>query len=206
MIRARSTIGCCSPEAVEPASIPHAKSSGERWRKRSLTSGGFPPTDPGMTIRALLAALTLLCVASPGWAAGQQASTADMERVMAEVQASHISGNVPPDASFSLLLERDVRAHLVANRLPSKSVEIELLRKGPTQSGVSYPKYYIWIRAADETGRHVEGVMRVAAIDRVRFDITDFTPAASIRSNPESLDSIYPALLVPAIREHAGAE
>ena len=159
-----------------------------------------------MTIRALLAPMALLCVAATGWAAGQQASTADMERVMAEVQASHITGNVPPDASFSLLLERDVRAYLLANRLPSKNVEIELLRKGPTQSGISYPKYYVWIRAADEAGRHVEGVMRVAAIDRIRFDITDFTPAASIRSDPVSLDAIYPARLIPAIREHAGAE
>ena len=159
-----------------------------------------------MTMRQLIAPLALIFVASTGWAATQKPSTADMERMMAELQASHISANVPPDANFMMLLQRDVRAYLVANRLPSKSVEIEPLRKGATQSGVSYPEYYMWIRAVDKAGHHIEGAMRVAAIDRVRFDITDFTPAASIRSDPTLLASIYPVLIIPAIRQRAGAE
>jgi hypothetical protein len=159
-----------------------------------------------MMIRSLIAPLALLVVASTSWAAEQQPSTADMERMMAELQASHITANVPPDDSFMTLLQRDVRAYLVANRLPSKSVEIELLRKGATQSGVSYPKYYFWMRAVDGARHHIAGAMRVAAIDRVRFDVTDFTPAASIRSDPTSLASIYPAVLIPAIRQHATAD
>jgi len=159
-----------------------------------------------MTLRKLFAFMILLFVTSTAPVAGQAPSTAEMEHIMEDLQASHIRANVPPDSSFMTLLERDVRAYLVAQRLPSKSVEIELLRKGPTQSGVSYPKYYLWIRAAEESGPYVEGAMRVAAIERVRFDITDFTSAASIRSDPASLASIYPALLAPAIRRHAGAD
>jgi hypothetical protein len=48
--------------------------------------------------------------------------------------------------------------------------------------------------------------MRVAAIEQVRFDITDFTPADLIRSNPALLASIYPAPLIPAIQQHAEVE
>jgi hypothetical protein len=130
-----------------------------------------------------------------------------MNRTVAELQTSHIEANVPPEASFIEQLQRDVRAYLVTNSLPAKSVKIELLRKGATQSGVSYPKYYVWIRAADEEAkRHVKGAMRVVAIERTRFDITDFTLAASIRSDPAQLASIYPALLIPAIQQHAKAE
>jgi hypothetical protein len=103
-------------------------------------------------------------------------------------------------------LQRDVRAYLVERGLPAKSVEIEPLRKGATQSGVSFPKYYVWMRAADEAGHHISGAMRVAAIERVRFEVTDFTSAASIRSDPASLASIYPASLLPAIRQYATAE
>ena len=158
-----------------------------------------------MKARVLIVPLAL-AIASTGWGAEQQPSTADMQRMMAELQASHISANVPPDTSFMAFLERDVRAYLVANHIPLKSLQIELLRKGPTQSGVSYPKYYIWICGVDEAGHHINGAMRVAAIDRVRFDITDFTPATSIQSDPTSLASIYPALLIPAIRQHAEAE
>lgn len=171
-----------------------------------MTSGPAVPTNLGMMMRALMAPLTLLVVASPSRVVEQQPSAADMERMVAELQASHVSANVPPDATFTALLQRDVLAYLVANRLPSEGLEIEPLRKGPTQSGVSYPKYYIWIRAVDQAGRRSEGAMRVAAVDRARFDITDFTPATSIRSDPTSLDAIYPALLIPAIRQHAGAE
>ncbi|MDF0544829.1 hypothetical protein PX699_20990 [Sphingobium sp. H39-3-25] len=129
-----------------------------------------------------------------------------MDRTVAELQASHIEANVRSEASFIELLQRDVRAYLVTNRLPAKSVEIELLRKGPTQSGVSYPKYYIWIRAADEAKHHVDGAMLIVAIEQARFDITDFTLAGSIRSDPEQLTSIYPAPLIPAILQRANAE
>jgi len=157
-------------------------------------------------MRTLIAPLALLFVSSTSWAAEKQPSTADMERMMAELQASHITANAPPDASFMTMLQRDVRAYLLANRLPANSLEIEPLRKGATQSGVAYPKYYVWIRAVDDARHHIAGAMRVAAIDRVRFDVTDFTPAASIRSDPTPLASIYPAVLIPAIRQHATAE
>jgi hypothetical protein len=159
-----------------------------------------------MMMRALIAPLALLFVSSTGWSAEQLPSAAEMKRIMAEEQSSHISANVPPAASFMVLLQRDIRAYLAANKLPSRSVAIEPLRQGATQSGASYPKYYIWVRAVDEAGRHIAGAMRVAAIDRVRFDVTDFTPAASIGSDPASLASIYPALLIPAIRQHEGAD
>lgn len=157
-------------------------------------------------MRSLIAAAASLFVASAGLTAEQQQSTADMESMMVELQASHIAANAPPDATFMAILERDVRAYLVAKRLPSKSVAIEPLCKGARQSGVSYPKYYVWIRAADKSRHHVAGAMRVTAIDRVRFNVTDFTPAASIRSDPALLASIYPASLIPAIRQHATAE
>ena len=159
-----------------------------------------------MATRVLIASMSLLLVASTGWASEQQPSIADKERRVTRLQSSHISANVPPDAKFMVFLQRDVRAYLVANRLPSKGVTIEPLRMGPTQTGVSYPKYYLWVRAVDDAGHDIEGAMRVAAVDRVRFDVTDFTSASSIRSDPASLGSIYPAALITTIRHRAGAK
>jgi hypothetical protein len=159
-----------------------------------------------MKIRKMMTCLALLLVTYRGQAEEQSPSTADMQHMMPELQASHITANVPPEASFMKLLQRDIRAYLVANRLPAKSITVELLRRGATQSGVSYPKYYVWIRASDVESHHVEGVMRVAAIERVRFDITDFTRAASIRSDSAPLASVYPAPLIPAIIQRAKAQ
>jgi hypothetical protein len=155
---------------------------------------------------SLIVHLTLMMAASSAHATKPLPSREDMMRAMAAIQASHIDANVPPEASFGTFLQRDVRAHLVAGGQPSGTLEIELLRKGPTQSGVSYPKYYLWIRAAGDTGQRVEGAMLVAAVDRVRFNILKFTPAASVRSDPSSLAAIYPALLIPDILKRAGVK
>lgn len=100
-------------------------------------------------IRTLIAPVAFVSIALASWAAEEQQSTIAMELPMAELQASHTAANVPPDATFMTTLRRDVLAYLAANRFPSKSVDIELLRKGATQSGASYPKYYVWIRATE---------------------------------------------------------
>ena len=158
-----------------------------------------------MKMPGLIRPLALVFFASTGWAVAQPSPTADMTRRMTEPQARHISANVPPDDSFVVLLQRDVRAYLVANKLPSRNLEIEPLRKGATQSGASYPKYYVWVRAVDGAGHHIAGAMRVAAIEQSRFEVTDFTTTSAIQTDPASLASIYPALLLPAIRQRTAA-
>jgi hypothetical protein len=158
-----------------------------------------------MTMRTP-AVFTLLISISASIMAQQAPSTADMGRMMQQLQASHISANAPPASSFSRILERDVRAYLAAHRLPSRKVRIEPLRKGATQSGVSYPKYYIWVRATGAAKHHVEGAMRIVAIDQARFEVTDFTPADMVRSDPASLAAIYPSPIIPGIRQHAAIQ
>jgi hypothetical protein len=159
-----------------------------------------------MTMPELTGALVLLFFASPIQASEPRQPKAGADLSMSELQESHVVANEPPETNFMALLQRDVRAYLAGRGLPSENLNIEALRKGATQSGVSLPKYYIWIRATDATGHVVEGAMRVAAIEQIEFDITHFTPADSIRSDPSSLASIYPAALIPDIRKHAGMD
>jgi hypothetical protein len=141
-------------------------------------------TKPIITMRTVTALIALVLSVSTSAAAQQSPSTADMGRMVAELQASHIAANAPPSSEFGKLLERDVRAYLVAHRLPSRSVDFEPLRRRATQSGVSYPKYYLWVRATETSKNHFEGAMRVTAIDRIRFEIIDYTPAYAIRADP----------------------
>jgi hypothetical protein len=130
----------------------------------------------------------------------------EMLRAMAQIAESHVSGNVPPEAEFMNFLQRDVRAYLIANRRPSRNLEIDLLRKGPTQTGIAYPKYYVWIRAADGPDSVVEGAMQVSAVARVRFLVSNFTLASAIRNDPASLSAVYPAVLIPTIRKRASVD
>ena len=110
-------------------------------------------------------------------------------------QNSHLEGNVPDQTHFHQYLERDLRAYFQAETL-----EDELLRDGPTQVGVSLPKYYLWVRAKDKTENvTAEGACRVAAIEKELFEVLQFLDKESISRDPERLKSIFPAPLVPVI-------
>ena len=115
-----------------------------------------------------------------------------------------ISANVPNQAVFADYLERDLFAYFQSKVSPDViSVTSEMLREEATQSGVAYPKYYLWVRVNGKGGELTEGAVRVAAVDGKRFEVTDFISAANILANPKSLSSTFPAALVPAIKAKA---
>jgi|APLow6443716910_1056828.scaffolds.fasta_scaffold99565_2 hypothetical protein len=124
-------------------------------------------------------------------------------QIMPSVQQSHIAGNATGEEMFDALLSRDLGAYFASRGLTDPEVSYELLRRGPTQSGVAYPKFYVWVSAMSAQGDTMTGAVRVAAIERVRFEITDFVARADIVKNPDGLASIFPAALLPAIRAKA---
>ena len=125
--------------------------------------------------------------------------------MMAELQADHIAANVPNEAEFSAFLERDLRAYFAAAGIRSPSVRFEMLRQGPTQSGIAYPKYYLWVWVWSEGSPAVSGAVRVAAVQRERFEVTEFLARERIIAQPGQIGSIFPAPLVQPIRTRAAA-
>jgi hypothetical protein len=122
------------------------------------------------------------------------------------IQQSHIEANVPSASEFKSLLERDLLAYFRSSGVPSATaVQFKLLRDGPTQSGVAYPKYYAWVRAVAGSQTLKEGAVRIAAIQRTRFEVTHFIPSQEIKSNPSKVGSTFPAPLVPEVLSLAGA-
>ena len=105
---------------------------------------------------------------------------------------------------FSKSLINEASAYLTKKESQKISAEIELLRKAPTQSGIAYPKYYIWVRGVNPENKTItEGAMRLAEIENSNFKITDFVTRDSIISDPLQLDMIFPKALVPLIRQKA---
>ena len=143
----------------------------------------------------------LLLGAAP--ACGQSVSQTEAERAIADIQASHIRENVPDAPAFAGLLERDLNAHFASLGVSNVTTRVELLRQGATQSGLSYPKFYLWVQVF--SGRELvnAGAVRAAAVQKVRFEISDFLSAQEINEDPESVGSIFPAALVGSIRERA---
>jgi hypothetical protein len=121
------------------------------------------------------------------------------------IQRSHIEANVPPAESFDLFLKRDLLAYLRANGYAKATgVEYVLLRNQPTQSGLSYPKYYVWISARAGGAILVEGAVRLEAIDRTHFEVTHLQSSEEIRGNPGRVGEVFPSPLVSDIRNRAG--
>ena len=121
-----------------------------------------------------------------------------------DVQRSHIEGHVPPAEQAEAMLRRDLAAFFTTfTGKPVASLQIVTLRDGPTQSGVAYPKFYFWVQASGSDAVLAEGAVRVAAIDQVRFEVTDFLPKAKIQQSPGEVAAVFPQPLVSLILQRA---
>jgi hypothetical protein len=116
---------------------------------------------------------------------------------------SHPAANVPTEQDFDAFMKRDLRAYFSQNVGRTVQVEYSFLRLGPTQTGVSYPKYYVWVVVKDTLSgpTQLEGAARVAAVDRIRFDVTDFLSKTEIILNPETIQSVFPASVCNEIKK-----
>jgi hypothetical protein len=78
-----------------------------------------------------------------------------------------------------------------------------MLREGPTQTGIAYPKYYVWVRAQTPQGIVDEGAIRLAAIEKTRFEMTHFLRKAAIQADPAAVERVFPKALADDIRRRA---
>ena len=125
---------------------------------------------------------------------------------MDSITASHIEANSPPADEFQRLLSRDLKSYLDGRTKRDLNIEHELLRTGPTQTGISYPKYYVWVKGLDGKRVVLDGAARVIAIEKARFEVTHFLSRQEIRSSPAEVEKIFPAALAPVIVTKAGKE
>jgi hypothetical protein len=125
---------------------------------------------------------------------------------LADIQRSHIEGNVPSPESFDAFLRRDLMSYFQDRSTPFPcGLEYTFLRNGPTQSGVSYPKFYLWVRVIAGKTAGTEGAVRVEAIAQTHFEVTDFMHKEAIIQAPGTVGSVFPAALVHDITARAEA-
>lgn len=129
---------------------------------------------------------------------------AEFQKMMAEIQRSHIDGNVPVQEDFDLFMERDLKAYFSSYGGNIK-LEYQLLRDGPTQSGVAYPKYYVWVQVSEGGEILQEGAARIAAIEKKKFEVFDFLSKSELKSSPASAAQVFPPALLPKITQLSGS-
>jgi hypothetical protein len=127
--------------------------------------------------------------------AGQQSTDP-----LRDLQRAHIEANVPPPAEFNRLLQRDLEAYFPKRRGDTSLVKFEMLREGATQTGVAYPKFYVWAQVSVAGAVVEQGAIRLAAIQRKRFEVTDYLSESSLRADPGAMSRVFPAAVCDRIR------
>jgi hypothetical protein len=124
------------------------------------------------------------------------------------VAQSHIDANVPDAKVFGPLMERDLQAYFekTLDTTDKIHVQYQLLRDGPTQTGISYPKFYVWAKILSGNRILTEGAVRVAAVNGTQFNVTDFLGKDQIAAEPEKVKSVFPSALNEKILTLAAAK
>jgi hypothetical protein len=128
------------------------------------------------------------CHAQPGKSVGQT--------VISGIQTSYVDANVPEDDKFDRFLKRDL------NNYFRGTVTTELLRQGATQSGVAYPKFYVWVKIYKYKKLADEGAVRVEAVEKKSFRVTNFVSIEQIKKNTKDIYTIFPVLVCEKIKTH----
>lgn len=116
-----------------------------------------------------------------------------------QLARSHVLANAPDEKDFNVVLKRDLENYFKAKYQSQISIKYEFLRDGPTQSGVSYPKYYLWVTIFDVDKKIDEGAVRVAAIEQTHFEVTDYLKREEINNN--NIYLVFPGPVCEKIKE-----
>ncbi|MEJ2609728.1 MAG: hypothetical protein P8179_06455 [Candidatus Thiodiazotropha sp.] len=133
----------------------------------------------------------------------QAKDVAEFQKIMAEIRRSHIEGNVPSQEDFDAFLKRDLKIYFESYG-ENISVKYRFLRDGPTQSGVSTPKYYVWVQVIEGGKAIQEGAARVSAVEKKKFDVLDFIAKSDVIKNPSCVEHVFPSALLVTIRQLSG--
>ncbi len=142
-------------------------------------------------MRKYLSMISLVLTLASFNSKAQTSKASSEQKVFQDIQESHIDANVPDSAQFNSLLKRDLQKYFYPE-YGEITVKWDFLRNGPTQTGVSYPKYYLWVKISKEEELVSEGAVRIAAIEKTSFDVTNYIEIGEIRNKSKDIYTIFP--------------
>jgi len=137
--------------------------------------------------KKLLFVFIFLCTFSAATARAQN------DDPMATLRQGHINANVPDQKDFDRILNRDITKYVTDKADKDITVKVELLRDGPSQSGVALPKYYIWIEKRNAKGVLMEeAAARIAAVNRDHFDVIQYYDRKRLETETDLVSKVFP--------------
>lgn len=120
-----------------------------------------------------------------------------------DINESHVEGNIPNVEVFDTYLYRDISKYFEEKGFSNFQIKYEFLRDKPTQSGLAYPKYYLWVFIYSVDNTLIDqGALRLAAIDKQYFQVTDFISIDEIKNDQSILDPIFPVDIIKKIEDY----
>ena len=129
------------------------------------------------------------------------ASVGACQSVGDSIAESHVKANVPEEKDFDVFMKRDLTEYFKEAKKQSVVIEYELLRKGATQSGTAFPKFYAWVIVRVDGKLIEEGAVKVAAMEKKRFAVYDYLSRSEIEGDVGRLSQIFPAPVTDKIKE-----
>ncbi|CAN5402843.1 hypothetical protein BH10ACI2_BH10ACI2_20990 [soil metagenome] len=114
--------------------------------------------------------------------------------IIRSIVGSRSDADVPDDKDFERILTHDLTEYMTDKSDEDIKVTYEMLRDGPTQSGVALPKFYIWIEKRSADGTLIEdAAARIAAVGKTHFDIVQYYDRERIKKEPDLIKKVFPA-------------
>jgi hypothetical protein len=196
------------------AENPHKK-SGPRSRISEITAqprrlGDVYKPAPregihSMFVRILLA-IAVIAVTGFGLAATAKPAPMRLDSRFAPSQSGadvNAHPDIPDKKDFHDFLKRDLNSYFRELRNKTVRTEYELLRDEPTIAGIAYPKYYAWVKVFDGDILIEEGAVRLAAVEKKQFNVTDYLSKEDIKRVPPTVARTFPKVLIQTITERA---
>ena len=144
----------------------------------------------------LLIAILLLAGASPGCSS-----------ILHAIIGSRSDADVPEAKDFDRILTHDLTEYMTDKSDKDVKVTYEMLRDGPTQSGVALPKFYIWIEKRTADGTLIQdAAARIAAVQKTHFDVVQYYDRERIKKEPDLIKQVFPAEVSEKIFKKVGLE
>lgn len=116
------------------------------------------------------------------------------EQTIQAIAESHMEGNVPVPKDFQTFLTRDLNLYFASPEFKSPVRGYEMLRDGPTQTGISSPKFYLWVMFQD--GR--AAAVKVAAEKKQQFHVLQVFLESDIQQNRAVMNGQLPPPVIEA--------
>lgn len=108
--------------------------------------------------------------------------------------------NLNPDLQISL------EDYFRLEQKKNVTVKYEYLRKAGTETGMSFPKYYVWVEISDGLSFLQKGAARLSGTDTNKFEVTHYLSESEIKANPANVYSIFPKQLSDEIIKRADSK